>query len=148
MTRKGLMTLLLTTLFVIAAFATSFAADGPPATPNDALQLSGINLQGDTAYLVRGKALAVGVGSDVATMYDGLLTVRVEAIAPQQTQQNDGVLFVGMGPMINIPKLVTRLGGQWTAGVINPSFGVMPLYDFRAGKIDAGLVVSIIRVTF
>ncbi len=147
MTRKGLIAVLLMTLFVIACFGTAFAADTPPST-NDALQLSGINLQGDTAYLVRGKALAVGVGSDVATMYDGLLTVRVEAVAPQQTETNAGVLFVGMGPMINIPKLVTRLGGQWTAGVINPSFGVMPLYDFRSGKVDAGLIVSIIKVTF
>jgi len=124
------------------------AADAPPATPDDALQLSGINLQGDTAYLIRGKALAVGVGTDIAKMYDGLLTLRIEAVAPQKTETNSGAVFIGAGPMLNIPKLVTRLGGQWTAGVINPAFGIMPLYDFRTGKIDAGFIVSIIRATF
>jgi len=119
-----------------------------PTFAEDSLSFPGFNLQGDTAYLVKARTLAAGVGTDIASMYNGMITLRIEAVATPATSDAGSGTFVGAGPMINIPKLITRFGGQWQANVINPSVGVMPLYDFNNKVVEAGIVVSVIRITF
>lgn len=143
--KKLLIALMIILVLVVSGQA--FAADSGPA-PSDDLAFPGINLQGDTAYLFRAKTLAVGVGSDIATLYNGVVTLRLEAITAPASADLGGSTLIGTGAMVNLPKLITRLGGQWQAKVINPSVGVMPLYDFRNSKYDVGLVVSVIRIDF
>ena len=163
--KKFLVALTLTFILVFSVaggWGVAFAADpaptaaAPVATPTaaqaaavtDDLAFPGINLQGDTTYLFKAGTMAPGIGSDIASMYKGLLTLRVEAIAVPATINTPSRNMFGIGPMVNVPKLISRMGGEWQAKVVNPSIGVMPLYDFNNKTYDVGLVVSIIRIDF
>jgi hypothetical protein len=39
-------------------------------------------------------------------------------------------------------------GANWNATYINPSIGVIPGYDFKEGRFDCGILLSIIKVVF
>lgn len=144
--------MLLLAILALSGFTTAANAEdvaAPAPTADDALKIfPSLNLQGDTAYLITKKSLAVGVGVDLATIYDGMITLRAEAIVPEKAADAETTTMFGIGPMLNIPKLITRAGGEWTAKIFNPSIGVMPFYDFRTKAYDVGVVVSIIRVEF
>ncbi len=113
-----------------------------------------INLSGDTVFLVKNQNFGVGLGADLATAFDGILTVRAEAVAIVDKSSGQSSEFIGIGPMVNIPKLITKAGGTWSLPVINPSLGVMPFYSLAGNssgtgsKFDAGIVLSIIQVKF
>ena len=130
-------------LLLILALTVSIVGWELNAEAADGFSLSGFNLQGDTAYLVVANEFAVGVGIDIASIYEGMITVRAEALTPQS-----GALVVGAGIMANVPKVINKLGGSWISSTINPSVGVVPVYDFNNKVFDVGIVLAVINIKF
>jgi len=140
------MSMLALVIFASLAFAQAPAVSPTPkkAAPDFQTLTSTlpINLNGDTLYRVRGGSFDGGLGIDLAS-YKGLVTLRAEA-----SQSVEGSPFSGIGLMLNIPALVNMIGANWQAGAINPSIGIVPGYDFGQKRVDVGVVLSVISVTF
>lgn len=120
------------TLFLASA---AFAAD---------VSIPGLNLQGDTVYLPRTGAFGVGVGTTLASAFDGLIEVRGEFVSPV-TEGDSSLLGAGVG--LNIPRLVEALGGTWVLKGITSSVGVLGLVDVKARpRFEPGLYVTVLRV--
>lgn len=103
-----------------------------------------INLSGDTIYRVRAGSIDAGVGIDLAS-YKDLCVLRAEA---SQSTEGEGS-FAGVGLFVNVPTLINMItGASWNASYFNPSIGIVPGYDFKDNKFDAGIVLSIIQVNF
>jgi len=103
-----------------------------------------INLSGDTLYRVRAGSIDAGIGIDLAS-YKDLCVLRAEA---SQSAEGEGS-FAGVGLFVNVPTLINMItGASWNASYFNPSIGIVPGYDFKGSQFDAGIVLSIVQVTF
>lgn len=111
------------------------------AMAQDVVQFSGLNLAGDTIYLPSSGSFAVGIGSDIATVYD-FVTIRGEYVDPM----NEGVGHkVGLGAGINIQKLIDKTGGIWLLKDISVSGGVMGLANLDGDvHLEPALFLSVI----
>lgn len=114
-----------------------------PAMAADVFQFSGTNLSGDTLYLPSSGSFAVGVGTDLATVYD-FVTIRAEYVDPME----DGIENkVGGGIGVNISALVSKLGGVWLLSGVNASIGVQALTDLEGdAHIEPALYISVINI--
>ena len=109
------------------------------------------NLQGDTGFLLKHQNFGVGIGMDLASVANGMITIRAEAMAIADKTGSQSSQFVGIGPMVNIPNIIQKMGGTWSMKVLNPSIGIMPFYNLSSsGKeaLDVGIVLSIVKLTF
>lgn len=109
-----------------------------------------LNLSGTTYYLPMSQAFAVGGGVDVATFYDGLFALRGEA-AVTVVDEGEGENLYGGGVRLDLPKLITRIGGSWLAGAFNPSLNAAVLVGIgEDGELNpqAAIGVNIITVEF
>lgn len=100
-----------------------------PAFAQDIIEFSGLNLSGDTVYLPSSGTFAVGVGSDIATVFD-YVTIRAMAVTPMDDSGNRW----GVGVGVNLPDLVKKHGGQWLADNMNMSTGISALANMN-GKV-------------
>lgn len=109
--------------------------------------LSGnINLQGDTLYLPMKGEIAIGMGTTIATIKDGLIEMRGEVAS---VVGNNAHALTGIGIGINAQKLVETLGGQWMLKGINASIFGSALVDFSdKAKIVPAIGITILRVNF
>ena len=80
-----------------------------PTPANDGLAFAGLNIKGDTGYLFKAGKLAAGVGTDLATWKNGLITLRAEVLFTDNVASNTKGIFAGFGPMINAPSLLKVL---------------------------------------
>ena len=118
-----------------------------PANAED-VAFAGLNLQGDTAYLFTHKAFAAGIGTDIISIKDGLVTIRGEILQTKATGIDKSVTVAGGAAMINLPKLANHFGAAWIAKTINPSVGPFAGYDFKSKKLAVGAIVTIIKIAF
>lgn len=96
-----------------------------PVMAEDVFKFSGTNLSGDSLYLPSSGSFAIGVGTDLATVYD-FVTIRAEYVDPME----DGLENkVGGGLGVNISALVQKLGGVWLLNGVNASIGIQALAD-------------------
>ncbi len=123
--------------------ASTSAQPATQAAAGDTINIPGLNLSGDTGFLVRAQKLGAGFGTDLACWKDCLVSLRGEVIAPTDGKN----LFGGAGPMLDIPKTIGLLGGgTWVNKTFTCKAGFMGGYDFIQSRFDGALVFSIIKV--
>lgn len=113
-----------------------------PSYAQDVVKFSGVNLAGDTIYLASEGAFAVGAGIDILTVYD-LVTVRAMYATPVNDPSEDKM---GIGVGVNVPKLITKVGGSWLLSGLNASLGVAALTNAN-GKVtlSPAIYMSVIQ---
>lgn len=113
----------------------------------NSISLSSLNAQGDTVY-VFGHGFGIGVGSEIATAFKGLIALRAEAVSIS----NEPKLY-GLGLGVNVTKLVELAGGTWSLGTLNPQLGGLVLANISGGNnagslIKYGAYLTIIKLEF
>ena len=110
------------------------------------ISLSSINAQGDTVY-VFGHGFGIGVGSEIATAFKGLVAVRAEAVSIS----NEPKLY-GLGLGVNVTKFVELVGGKWSLGTLNPQLGGLVLANISSGDagslIKYGAYLTVVKIQF
>lgn len=110
------------------------------------ISLSPINAQGDTVY-VFGHGFGLGVGSEIATAFKGLVALRAEAVSIS----NEPKLY-GLGIGVNITKLIELGGGTWSLGNLNPQLGGLVLANIssqdKGSIVKFGAYLTIIKLQF
>lgn len=111
------------------------------------IKFSGVNLSGDTTYLLNNGEFSPAVGYQVATFYNDLLEVRAEYI-PLQVVKADEEDKVGIGIGVNIPRLLQKTGGTWKIE-LNPTLGFLVIADInRISRVQVAPYVNIVNVKF
>lgn len=129
------------TLMLVFCVGIAFAEESTPVA------WPGLNAQGDMLYLPKSESFAIGVGTSVASIYDGVLEVRAEMVSPVNEEEMS--MMVGAGVGLNIPKVVEKLGGEWILKGITSSIGVLALVDMRdKGTIQPAIYLTILKVQF
>ena len=110
------------------------------------------NVGGDIGVLfsASGKtSFAPGIGVDIVT-YKGLVTLRGEAFLPStSTLGSYNGTMAGAALMVNLPQLVGQISSaSWLLNSINPSIGVVGLWDFNNSELAFGPMLSIINIKF
>jgi len=138
--------LLIVMLVVMAVLVASTLGLAVPVMAEDTtgpVQFGGINLNGDTLYLPKSGSFAIGVGSTVATMYEGIVELRIEgAYTIKEGQPN----MLGAGVGVKLRPLVEMLGGSWAMDKLNSSVGVVGLFNLN-GAVQGGIFEPAIYVT-
>jgi len=117
-----------------------------PVFAQDMVNFAGLNIQGDTVFLPSSGKFAVGAGMTLATVYHDIFEVRGEAVFPTDS---DVANKYGLGVGVNVPKIVTMIGGNWVAAGINPSISVIGLVDFKdEPHLEPAVVLTLIQVGF
>jgi hypothetical protein len=108
-------------------------------------------VQGDTVYLFDRQDFGIGIGWNIASLFDGIMELRAETVFPVVGDGSTTTL-VGPGVGFNIPKAIEKLGGEWLLPSITSSIGVLGLWDFNAadGEDDfqPAIYLTILKVTF
>lgn len=108
-----------------------------------------ISLQGVTYYLPNAETFAVGAGVEVASLYGGLLSIRAEAVTAVVKEETASDNYIGIGIGLNIPKVITKLGGSWVADKFNPSVNVAILSDMDDGiNAEYAVGLNVIQIPF
>ena len=110
-------------------------------------QFSGINLAGDTIYLVDAGEFSPAVGYQIATIYNGMIEFRAEYV-PYEAVRGDEDNKVGLGIGVNIPQLFYKIGGTWKVQ-INPTLGVLALVDLDdTTRLQVAPYLNVINLKF
>lgn len=114
------------------------------ASPYGLENIKGLNLQGDILYLPSSGAFAAGAGTNLAIIAD-VVEVRGELVEP-----TDGSgTRAGLGVGVNLPKVVSKLRGNWLLDNINASVGVTGLMNLNGKfKIEPAFYATIIQMEF
>jgi hypothetical protein len=87
----------------------------------------------------------------VATLWKEVIELRAESVFPV-VGEGSSTALVGAGFGLNIPKLITNLGGTWLMPTITSSIGILGLYDFNSVEtqdmIEPAIYLTILKVTF
>lgn len=120
----------------------AYGAEQPPiVVPN-------LNASGDAAYLYH-LGFAGGIGSDIVSYKDGLVTLRGQALwAVDSAERGKNNMVVGAGLMLDMVKAVTKTQGQWKLGPFKPKVGPFIGYDFGNRRMDWGVVLQMLKVEF
>jgi len=118
--KKILLTLIMFLILSIPAYAIDLGITDANIPP--------ININGDTLYLPQQGKIAVGIGYRVATLFKDMVEIRAEVVSPVKDLLNADVM-AGAGVGINIPEVVKKLGGNWVLKGLNPSIGILALFD-------------------
>jgi hypothetical protein len=127
-------------------------APAPVPTPSllADFKLQPNNLSGDFGLMFAPGAkgtFAAGIGLDLISYKQGLLTARAQAFFP--TGDDSAVAVGGVSVMCNLLQLVNYIpSSSWVAKTINPSIGFFGGYDFVNGRPTIGPMISIINVPF
>lgn len=109
------------------------------------LKFSGLNASGDTLYLPSSGSFAVGIGSDIASI-NSFIDIRAHLVT-EVTKDQDNKAGIGLG--INLPKLVSYLGGSWVAEKMNASIGATALVNLDGdAHIEPALYLSLINWSY
>ena len=84
-----------------------------------------LNFNGVSYYMPDREVFAVGAGIDVAQFYNGMVSLRAEAVASVVKETDAGDSFIGLGVGLNIPKIINAAGGSWIADKFNPILKMM-----------------------
>lgn len=108
-----------------------------------------LNLNGVTYYLPNAETFAVGAGIEVASIYDGLLSIRAEAVTAVVKEETASDNYIGVGVGLNIPKVIAKLGGSWVADKFNPSVNIAMLSDMDNGiNAEYAIGLNVIQIPF
>lgn len=112
------------------------------------LQITPLNLQGDTVYLMSRQDFGMGIGWNIATVQE-FIELRAETVFPIVGDGSSSTL-IGAGLGINIPKLIEKLGGEWIIPNITSSLGLLGLFDFNAvgNQWEPAIYLTIVKVNF
>lgn len=102
-----------------------------------------LNLNGTTYYIPALKSLAVGSGIEFASLQDGLVGIRGDAIT---TIGDEKKTLFGLGVGVNLPKLLNKAGGKWTADVFNPSVNAA-IFTSLSGGVKPYLAIGVDVIT-
>ena len=107
-----------------------------------------ININGDTLYLPQQGTIAVGVGYRVATLFKDMVEIRAEMVSPVKDMLSSDIM-AGVGVGINIPAVVTKLGGVWVMKGLNPSVGIVGLIDLTNKQtIVPAIYLTVLKAEF
>ena len=135
--------LLLALCFAVPALAEENITGTWADADGDIVQYSGLNVSGDTLYLPSSGSFAVGIGSDIANVYD-VVKVRAEYVDPMKDGEDHKV---GVGVGIDAVKVIDKLGGVWFLGDVNVSTGIMGLTNLDGDvHLEPALYLSIVQV--
>ena len=105
-----------------------------------------LNFNGVSYYMPDREVFAVGAGVDVAQFYDGMFSVRAEAVASVVKETDAGDSFIGLGVGLNIPKIIKAAGGNWIADAFNPSLTLGALANFEDDvNIEWGIGINFLQ---
>ncbi len=149
-------------LFAVSSFAQTPWPDrsgpvkGPvakDATPPSNFVFNLDNLSGDFGLVYESGingTLALGVGLDVLSYKQGLVTLRAQAFLPSGSVLNqENATILGASVLVNLIQLAGQVPDTtWLAKAINPSIGLFMGYDFVSGKPAVGPMISIINIPF
>ena len=140
--RKALIALMILAVMVIAIPV--MAAD-----QSSGVQFANINLNGDTLYLPNSGSFAIGVGSTIATLMDGVIELRIEGAYTLKADQPN---MLGAGVGVQVKKFVEMMGGTWISEKFRSSIGIVGLFNLNgavSGRIfDPAIYVTIIGLQF
>lgn len=120
----------------------SYAGEQP------AITIPNLNASGDVAYLYH-LGFAGGVGADIVSYKDGLITLRGQALwAVDSDEREKNNAVIGVGLMLDVIKVVAKTQGQWQIGYIKPKIGPFVGYDFGNKRMDWGVVMQMLRIDF
>lgn len=123
-------------LSTLCTFATVHAAD---------FKLNPLNMEGDTIYLPSQGAFGVGIGSNIATFKD---TVELRGMVVSSVDKVD-VNMAGIGIGINLPKVITKLGGTWLLDNINTSIGITGLANLNGkAQIQPAIYLTVVSMSY
>lgn len=109
---------------------------------------NGLNLNGDIIFLpLKDNKMALAVGTQIATIKDGLIELRAEYVPPVLQSGDPSRTYIGMGVGLNIRKAIEEAGGAWVLDKINSSAGAVALIDSEMSP-TVGVYVTIVRVEF
>lgn len=129
---------ILTGLALIVGFST-------PAVAVDALEVHGLNVQGDLVYLFSEGEFAVGVGTNLATFYE-IVELRGVFVQPVESRTSSKA---GVGLGVNIVGVISKVGGIWLIDTINPSIGITALTNINgSAHIEPAAYLSAINIQF
>lgn len=141
------LTLSIAAVFAIAGGA--FAEDPagnlsavPTAQAGDSLGI--MNLNGTTYYIPALGAVAVGSGIEFASLQDGLVGIRGEAVTT--VGDEDQKTLFGLGVGVNLPKLFERAGGKWAANIFNPSVNAA-IFTSLSGGVKPYFAIGVNVIT-
>lgn len=143
---KRLLMFVMCLLIVLATFGMA----GADETSTGNSFFAPLNLNGDTLYLPQRGAFAVGVGTTIATVYEGIVELRLEGakVVGNDTDPN----LIGAGVGVKVRPLIEMLGGQWVMEKLNTSIGVVGLFNFNGavqGSIfEPAMYVTVIGLEF
>ena len=127
--------------------------DVPTVIPKADFSLVLNNLSGDFGVIYGSGAkvgVAPGLGLDILTYKEGLVTLRAQAFfASTDVLGAENATVVGTAVLVNLIKVSGLVPGtSWLAKAINPSIGLFGGYDFNSGRLVGGPMVSIINIQF
>lgn len=131
-------------VMMVSMMAVSVQAADLITSPYGLQNMKGLNLQGDVLYLPSSGTFAAGAGTNLAIIADAV-EVRGELVEP-----TDGSgTRAGLGIGINLPKIVSKLRGNWLLDNINASIGVTGLMNLNGKfKIEPAIYATIIQMEF
>jgi len=134
---------ILLTVLMILCLAVPAMADETPST----ISWPGLNINGDTGLLNK-VGLCAGVGTDLLSFKQDLITLRAELLWPKNATADAQNLIGGGGVMIDIVKALGYTKTQWKLGPIQPKIGPFAGWDFSNKKVAWGGLLQVIRASF
>lgn len=113
------------------------------ASAEEDSSLGFLNLNGTTYYIPALKSLAVGSGIEFASLQDGLVGIRGEAVT---TIGDEKKTLFGLGVGVNLPKLLNKAGGTWAASIFNPSVNAA-IFTSLSGGVKPYLAIGVNVIT-
>ena len=139
--------IVLSIIITVGFLNVSFADD--VLTPDESIfKAGGINLSGDTVYLVDSQEFSPAIGYRIATAYNDMIELRAEfvPIEAMKTSEEDNKFGLGLG--FNVPKLLELVGGTWKIN-LSPTLGIMALTDFNDLKqVQVAIYTNIVNIKF
>lgn len=113
------------------------------------IKIPNINASGDFGYL-RNMGWVGGIGTDVVSYKDNLITLRAQALwATSSTVRDMNNVFLGAGLMFDIIQIVAKTKGEWKLiGVLQPRIGSSVGYDIGNRRFDYGVILQAVKVEF
>lgn len=136
--------IVLAVIFTFVFLNVSFAENHE----TEIIKFGGINLSGDTVYLVDSQEFSPAIGYQLATLYKGMFEIRAEYVPIQVMKNTEEDDKFGIGIGFNVRKLMELAGGTWKI-TLNPTLGVLILADTNnIETFQIAPYVNIINVGF
>jgi hypothetical protein len=104
------------------------------------------SVDADTLYIISQNEVTAGIGMNIASIYDGLVELRVETTVPVNANVDT---MAGVGAGLNIKKAIELIGGDWKSETLVPSLGILGLVNLNeTASLEAAIYLSVIQIDF